>query len=164
MNTEAIITTEDGVDIEVEKLNPGDYIEPTSIEAIFGVKRTEPQYGLKTLSLAKLIERKSVASGRPLQCKGEGYGVRIMTASEQVEYNWDGFLAGIRRIDKSDEWMKRIDASGLSGEVAKLKTDRQQKIAGIRQALEAPRKRLSLSFSEDEEPKQLETHDDSSEF
>ena len=153
MTDGAIIKTDTGVDIDVDKLNPGDYIEPTSIEAVFGVQRTDPRYGLKVLSLAKLIERKSSTAGRPLQCKGEGYGLRIMTPEEQVEYNWEAFIASLRRIDRAAEWMGKIEASGLTAEVARLKTDRQNKIANCRQALEAPRKRLRLSFSE--EPEQL---------
>lgn len=149
MNQAAIVRSGEGVDIDIDKLAPGDYIEPTSIEAVFGVVRTDPRYGLKALSLAKLIERKSAAVGRPLQCKGEGYGVRILTAEEQVEYNWEAFIASLRRIDRAEEWMGRIEASGLSSDVARLKTDRQQKMAGIRQALEAPRKKLQLAFAED---------------
>lgn len=154
MNAGAIIKSDDGVDIDVSKLSPGDYIEPASIEAVYGIVRTDPHYGLRAMSLGQLIQRKSIASGRPLQCKVEGYGVRVMTPEEQVERNWEAFLSSLRRIDRAEEWMGRIDASGLSAEVTRLKTDRQQKMAGIRQALEAPRKRLSLSFTE--EPAQLE--------
>lgn len=153
MNERAIIKTDDGIDIDVEQLEPGDYIEPISIEAVFGVSRTNPRYGLCQLSLAKLIERKSSSNGSPLQCKGEGYGVRILTASEQVEYNWEGFWAGARKMDKAEEWMKKVNASGLPTEIAQLKIDRQQKMAGINQARRSKTKKLCLSFSG--EPEQL---------
>lgn len=154
MNNDAIVVAAGGgVDIDIAMLAVGDYIEPSSLEAIFGFKRADPRYGLKALSLAKLIERKSSAAGAPMQCRGDCYGIRVMTPIEQLEYNWESFLSSLRRMDRAEEWLRKIDSSGFSDESARLKIDREQKMAGVTQALASPRKKLMLSFGD--EPRRL---------
>lgn len=134
---------EDDADIiDVSGFAPGDYIEPRSICDLFGVAEGSVEHAFKILWLKEHIERESFKAGRPLLCKGEGKGLRVMTDEEAVDYLWGRFELSLLSLSRLRERYSRITIDSLSDELKALKESRQSIISRTTQMAISTRRSL----------------------
>jgi len=106
--------SEDGsITVDVEQVKPGDYITPEALEAVSGLDHGSPRFAFLLLRLQQQIEADFAALERPVMVKGEGYGLRVLTASEAVSYGDRQFWT---YIDRAGRTHSRTVAAVRTGE------------------------------------------------
>jgi hypothetical protein len=101
------------VAIVLERLEKGTTLEPEFLEALFEVPRTDGTYRLKMLSLIEEIQDESNKAGRPLLCRDDDFGIRIMDDSEALKYKKRAHDLTVRRLYRTNTHLSRIDESKL---------------------------------------------------
>ncbi len=131
------------VSIDVCDINPGDYIDPDSIAEAYGIDRDSAAFAFKLMWLRDHIEQESLTQGRPLLCKGEGYGLRVMQAEEAIDYLYSRFHQNMEGMRRALEKYGRIDLTQVNDDMRKEHERREHIMGRINQAALSERKKLS---------------------
>lgn len=107
---------EQGKGIVTASLSKGDWISPRVLEDEFGVLCTETAYNLRLQYLKKQIQNESEAIGRPLLCKQEAKGLRILTDEEALYYKQQQHRSTTKRLRRINHEVGLIDIRFLSSD------------------------------------------------
>jgi hypothetical protein len=129
--------------INIETMGKGDYFTPSQVEHAYRVldpktdenleryRRSELKSDPLTFmvpNLIKYIERVRIELGKPVVCRGEQGGIRILTDVEAVEYLNNQANAGLRKHkSKTTQMFTSIDTKELTEhEQRKLDTNQRK--------------------------------------
>lgn len=153
--TDLFIQADEGPKIDVSALNPGDYIEPQSISDAYGLSMDTTAFVWKVLGLKEQIEEETADGDRPLLCRIQEHGIRVMTADEAIRYFKRRFSLCIDALARLAKKFILIPVDGLTTEERREHRDDANKMANLAQMVKRERERLRLTSEADEEPEQL---------
>lgn len=104
------------IPIDFDALEKGSYIEPSTLERLFGISRTEKQYSLKMMSLIEEAESRLSDRGIEAVIVQHKEGLRVLTDSEAAEHTNHAFAAYGRRMKRMLGKQQAVDVSRLTEE------------------------------------------------
>lgn len=134
----------DGYLDKIGPLSKGDILSPTTLERIFGDKRTTPGYRVKLLLIMHRIQEDSYKQGTSLLCRTEKEHLVIMTDADSVGYKSDHHRQAVRKTYRVFSHMQRIDPNNLTSTQAQRLEKEMLNQSRVVQALLAERRRRIL--------------------
>lgn len=102
--------------MDIGRLRKGQWVPPHRLEQLFGVKMGTTAYDAKFMLLKNQIEEESFARGKPLLCKREDIGLKVMTDREALTYKSRQQRNTVKRLDRICNELHRIDRTKLKEE------------------------------------------------
>lgn len=111
--------------LDFNKIEPGDYLDPDTIQKITNISLEDRRYGTALLKLRKKIKRRR----SDLIIRGERNGLRFLKPEESVGRLWNDkrriTRASVRLLDE----MGTVNTAGLSAELRALHEKRIQNVS-----------------------------------
>lgn len=102
--------------MDIGQLRKGQWVPPHRLEQLFGVDMGTSVYDAKFMLLKNQIEEESLARKKPLLCKRENIGLKVMTDREALTYKSRQQRRTVKRLDRICNELHRIDRSKLNEE------------------------------------------------
>jgi hypothetical protein len=155
-DTLIIVETSTGspsIKIDPAQVSEGSYISAEDVEAASGIERDDPRFQFLLLRLYSQLSSDLETEGRPFMVKQEGRGIRVLGASEAMEYGHRLYLGNLNRAERAHTRTVAAVAHGL----ASLSDDekrRNERLTGFRAAqlasIDAASKKYSYTLPEDD--------------
>jgi hypothetical protein len=121
--------------LDVTKLHKGQFIPVGRLEKLMQVDSGTTAYDARFMLLKMQVEGDSNKLGRPLLCRRENLGMKIMTDEEALSYKQKQHRQTVRRLDRIQDEIYRIDKRYLSNEHSRALTAEKKLQAAIINAI-----------------------------
>jgi hypothetical protein len=128
--------------IDISKVSRGTYIEPDEIAETFGLAKTSSHFAFKVMSLCQDIEKTTLDDGDPMLARCEGYGIRVMTDEEALDYLNRRFWQHTLAMSRIEQRFNNIRVKGLSSELQGRKERQQYAMSRINGSISDTKKQL----------------------